>query len=105
GHVGVDQDAHRQAQRPAATQLLTEGNGHPDVTVAAAVLLRVADAEKSQLAHTFVERLGKQPVVLPLIDIGGYFFVDETPHLLAESLVFLREKARWSSHRTQLVPS
>src|SRR5712691_6523523 len=101
GHVGVHQDAHRQAHRPTTAHLLTESDGHPNIAVAATVLLRVADAEEAQFAHPSIERLGKQSLLFPLVDMWNNFLVDEIPHLLAEHLVFFGEKAGLRSQRSQ----
>ena len=63
-------------------------DGHPDVRVGSAVLGRVFDAEQAQLTHAREEFAGYLSPLLPFVDVGGYFVLDEASDEVAEHVVF-----------------
>ena len=69
---------------------------------AAAVDLRVGDAEEAQVAHAPENLPGDAPVAFPVIRLRGHLFFHEVPDRLPEGIVFLAEIDR--THRSLPFP-
>ena len=86
-HVGVDDDAERDAAGPASGQLLRQHHGHPEVGAPAAVLLGVFHSQEAQLSES-AKQLARNPLaVLPFVDVRDDLCFDEAPNRRAEEPV------------------
>jgi hypothetical protein len=95
GHVGVDGDAHRHGGAVGPAQLFQQHGAVPVVHAAAAISLRVVQAQQAEVAHLLEHVTGRPDARrLPFLDVGVDLRLDKPPHHPPERLVLGREVRR-----------
>jgi hypothetical protein len=91
GHVRLDQEAHGDARRVVARELLGLDDAHPEVAAAAAELLAEVRADDAAVAGPLEHLVGEQLRLLPRVGVRSELLLGEVADLLAKELVLFGE--------------
>ena len=89
-HLRLDGDRHAQAAGRGFRHLLGQHDGREVVAALSAELLRVPQAEETELAHPLEDRVG-EGLLLPLLEVRLHLFLQELADVEAELFVRVGE--------------